>query len=54
MLGRLRRRWTCWRRGHDPVTDGSSLGGVWIKCRRCGSIEEYLPGAHEPWGYDYP
>jgi len=54
MLGWFGKRWTCWRQGHDPVADGETLGGVWIRCRRCGSVEEYLPGVHEPWGYDYP
>lgn len=30
---------------------GDTIGGVWIKCCRCGQLDEYLPGTHEPKGY---
>lgn len=43
--------WRRWGKSHDWVFDGYTLGGDWVKCQRCGAIDEYLPGLHEPRGY---
>lgn len=43
--------WRCWGKDHLYEYDGYTLGGIWIRCTRCGDIDEYLPGLHEPKGY---
>jgi hypothetical protein len=43
--------WRCWGKDHLYRYDGPTLGGDWIKCDRCGHLDEYLPGVHEPKGY---
>lgn len=51
---RLEARLTiCLRIGHAYRFDGHGLTGDYIKCARCGHSEEYIPGVHEPKGYDY-
>lgn len=41
----------CAKRGHhDWAEDGDTLGGIWIRCRDCRTLEEFLPGLHEPKG----
>jgi hypothetical protein len=54
VIGWLRRRLWCWFHGHSYRREGDTLGGVWIRCVICGALEEYLPGLHEPRGFDYP
>jgi len=50
-LHRLRARITvCWPTMHDYAYDGDTLGGIWIRCKLCGHLEEFLPGVHEPKG----
>jgi hypothetical protein len=50
----LRLRWDCFRRGeHLFVFDSPGLTGDWIRCSHCRYLDEYIPGAHEPKGYDY-
>lgn len=51
LLTPLRRRLWCQLHGHTYRETGVTLGGWWIECVVCGSIEEYLPGVHEPRGY---
>lgn len=53
MIGYLRKKIYCLKHGHDYCLMGESLGGDWIQCVRCRKTEEYLPGVHEPEGYDY-
>lgn len=42
----------CPKLGHHYVDAGDSLGGTWIQCTNCNKLEEYIPGVHEPDGYD--
>ena len=42
----------CMREGHLFERVDDTLGGVWIKCMRCGKLDEHLPGLHEPKGYN--
>jgi len=41
----------CHNIGHAWEYDSDTLGGDWIKCTRCHTIDEYLHGTHEPRGY---
>lgn len=50
-LARFRARLRCVRRGRHAWQDnGSTLGGIWLLCADCRTVEEYLPGCHEPKG----
>lgn len=53
IIERIKRRWHCFRHGHIFKFDSYTLGGDWIRCKHCNLLEEYLPGLHEPKGYDY-
>lgn len=46
-------RLACIKLGHYYWKVGDSLIGDWIRCRRCNKLEEYVPGAHEPAGYNH-
>ena len=37
--------------GHDWKYYSQTLGGDWIRCDKCHTFEEFLPGVHEPKGY---
>ncbi|MFC8008956.1 hypothetical protein [Streptomyces cinereoruber] len=54
LLQWIQNKVTCFTQGHDYKFDGFTLGGDWIRCRRCRKLEEYLPGLHEPKGYRPP
>lgn len=51
LLNYLRNKRICFKQGHIWKFDGMTLGGDWIRCERCKKIDEYLPGVHEPKGY---
>ena len=53
LLRYLKNKKACFKEGHLWEYEGPTLGGDWIRCTRCRAIEEYLPGAHEPKGYEY-
>lgn len=40
----------CLRGGHAWREDGPTLGGIWLRCATCDTVEEFLPGLHEPEG----
>lgn len=42
----------CFKQGHDFVFESSGLIGDWIRCSRCHTLDEYIPGTHEPKGYN--
>lgn len=52
MIQWIKNKIKCMRQGHDFARTQATLGGVWIKCTRCGTIDEHLPGLHEPKGYN--
>lgn len=52
MLNKIKQKFKCFiKNDHDYVYNGNTLGGDWIVCLKCGHVEEYLPGLHEPKGY---
>lgn len=53
LLQYISNKWSCRKLGHHWQFDSPTLGGDFIRCDRCHALEEYLPGAHEPKGYDY-
>jgi hypothetical protein len=42
--------WKCWGKSHKWKHVGITLGGTWVECQRCYTLDEYLPGLHEPEG----
>ena len=52
-LSFIAKKRVCWKLGHIFRYEGETLGGDLIKCTRCDKLDEFLPGVHEPNGYDY-
>ena len=52
MFNYLKNKYTCFRQGHIYKFEQDSLIGEWIRCARCHKLDEYVPGAHEPKGYE--